>query len=96
MGTTTSSKDYTSLLEVDQELFIKLSEEDDLRDFKYINNFSFDGDYLLSRILRERMRIQLKRDMLTTPDKDLYVETQKSSREVKFGDSRERRVFFMI
>jgi hypothetical protein len=96
MGTTSSSG-YTSLGDLDQELFMKLSEGDDLRDFKHINNFSFDGDYLLSRILRERMRIQLKREMLTTPDKDLYLETQKISREANADKAcRERRVFFMI
>jgi len=96
MGTTSSSG-YTSLGDLDQELFMKLSEGDDLRDFKHINNFSFDGDYLLSRILRERMRIQLKREMLTTPDKDLYLETQKVSREANADKTcRDRRVFFMI
>jgi len=98
--------DYTSL-DTNQELFLKLSEKNDLRDFKHINNFSFEGDYLLSRILRERMRIQLKRDMLSTPDsKDLYVETHSrvnvhgrghgGQRLVAEGTKRERSVYFMI
>ena len=98
--TRSSNPDYTSL-DANQELFLKLSEDDDLRDFKHINNFSFEGDYLLSRILRERMRIQLKRDMLTTPDsKDLYVETHKrlSRSEMEVADDlmQERSVYFMI
>ena len=98
--TRSSNPDYTSL-DANQELFLKLSEDDDLRDFKNINNFSFEGDYLLSKILRERMRIQLKRDMLTTPDsKDLYLETHKrvSRSEMEVADDlmQERSVYFMI
>ena len=87
-----SDKKFSSLYE--QELYMKLSEEDDLRDFKHINNFSFDGDYLLSRILRERTRIQMKRDMLSTPDKDLYVKTH--ARDCKTPQPGERSVYFLI
>lgn len=71
--TTSESQDYNTLR--DQELFIKLSEDEDLRDFKLINNFTSDGDYLFSRILRERTRIEMKREMLSSSDKDLYVQT---------------------
>ena len=86
-----------------QELFLKLSDEDDLKDFKHINNFTYEGDYLFSRILRERTRIELKRQMLSTPDKELYVETAKSEwtkRETESSCSEsvygDRSVYFMI
>lgn len=46
------------------ELFMKLAEEEDFDDFIKLNRISFAGDYLLGRMLRERTRIQCKRDML--------------------------------
>jgi len=46
------------------ELFMKLAEEEDFDDFIKLNRISFAGDMLLGRMLRERTRIQCKRDML--------------------------------
>lgn len=72
------SQDYDNLQ--DQELFLKLSEEEDRRDFTHINNFSTDGDYLFQRLLRERTRIHMKREMLSTPDRELYIAAHKPQR----------------
>jgi len=98
----TSSSVVSESLEK-QELYLKLSDEEDLKDFKHINNFTYEGDYLLSRILRERTRIELKRQMLSTPDKELYVETAKSELTKRETDSTcsesvygDRSVYFMI
>jgi hypothetical protein len=92
-----ASRDYPSL-QTNQELFLKLAEEEDLHDFQHINNFSYEGNYLFTRILRERTRIQLKRDMLHSSDKDLYIEIHKHARESDAGTSktRDRGVFFLI
>jgi hypothetical protein len=90
-----ASRDYSSL-QSNQEFFLKLAEEEDLNDFQHINNFSYEGNYLFTRILRERMRIQLKRDMLHSSDKDLYIEIHKNARESDEPKTRERGVFFMI
>ena len=85
-----------SCLQPNQKFFLHLSEEEDLHDFQDINNFSFEGNYLFTRILRERMRIQLKRDMLQSSDKEMYVEIQKNAREKDSSKTRDRGVFFMI
>lgn len=90
-----TNRDYSSL-KSNQELFLKLAEEEDLNDFQHINNFSFEGNYLFTRILRERMRIQLKRDMLHSSDKDFYVETHKGLRDRQTSKTQDRGVFFMI
>lgn len=92
-----ASRDYPAL-QTNQELFLKLAEEEDLHDFQHINNFSYEGNYLFTRILRERTRIQLKRDMLHSSDKDLYIEIHKHARESDADTSktRDRGVFFLI
>lgn len=89
-----SQTNYLSLQE--QELFIRLAEEEDLRDFKHINNFTSDGDYLFSRILRERTRIELKRQMLTSSDKDLYVQTHNRRSEESSSRDGNRSIYFAI
>jgi len=91
----TTSRDYSSL-QSNQELYLKLAEEEDLHDFQHINNFSYEGNYLFTRILRERMRLQLKRDMLHSADKDLYIEIHKNARENDAPKTHDRGVFFLI
>ncbi len=75
-----------------QEMFIQLQNDNDLQDFKRINNFTFEGDYLLSKILRERSRIQMKKDMLQQEDVDFYINIQKNSKPDSTHE--ERKVLF--
>jgi len=75
-----------------QEYHVWLENEDNLHDFKRINNFTSEGDYLLSRMLRERTRIQMKKELLQS-EKELYVNVH---RQVKGNDSqKERKVLFL-
>ena len=60
----------------------KLQMDTDYQDFLRINNFTAQGDTLLSRILREQSRIQMKKDMLKSADVELYVTVQSSSRSL--------------
>jgi len=53
---------YDSILS--EELYVKLADEQDFDDFIKLNKISFHGDYLLGRMIRERTRIQMKRNML--------------------------------
>lgn len=55
-----------------EELFMKLADEDDFDEFIKLNRISFGGDMLLGRMLRERTRIQCKRDMLHN-ELEMYV-----------------------
>ncbi len=71
------------------EMFQKFQTHDELQDFKRINNFTAEGDYLLTKILRERSRIQLKKDMLKS-ERDLYVNVQKNCRERSGGGNGNR------
>lgn len=93
-GKSSDSQNHDALIE--QELFMRLSEEEDLRDFKQINNFTSDGDYLFSRMLRERTRIQLKREMLNSSDKDLYVQTLKLKSSSAQTERDSRNIFFAV
>lgn len=87
------SQSYSSEPFLQDELFVKLSEDSDLEAFKAVNNFSFEGDYLFSRILRERTRIQMKKNMLKDGDVDLLCDLHK--REVSNKNS-ERGVYYEI
>ena len=86
-------RDFSPMLQT-QEMFIKLSEDEDLRDFKLINNFSFEGDYLLSRILRERTRIQMKKEMFRS-EREMYVETHRPGTRSS-ARSENRGIFYAI
>jgi hypothetical protein len=88
-----SSQSYGSESFLQDELFVKLSEDSDLEAFKVVNNFSFEGDYLFSRILRERTRIQMKKNMLKDGDVDLLCDLRK--REVS-GRNADRGVYYEI
>ena len=66
-----------------QEMYTLLQNDDDLEDFKRINNFTFEGDYLLSKILRERSRIQMKKEMLQSDEVELYVQVFKKKKKKK-------------
>mmetsp|Transcript_24131 Transcript_24131/g.35939 ORF Transcript_24131/g.35939 Transcript_24131/m.35939 type:complete len:102 (-) Transcript_24131:678-983(-) len=88
--TTTNHNKYDIMQK--QEMFIQLQNDTDLQDFKRINNFTFEGDYLLSKILRERSRIQMKKDMLQDEDIDFYINVQKKSKPDSIHE--ERKVLF--
>jgi len=61
-----------------EELFMKLADEDDFDEFIKLNRISFGGDMLLGRMLRERTRIQCKRDMLHN-ELEMYVKVHCST-----------------
>lgn len=72
----------------EQELYIRLAEEDDLLSFKSINNFSVEGDYLLSRILRESTRVRLKKDMLQDGEVDILCQLNKQEKMRPLSEDR--------
>ncbi len=70
-----------------QDMYTLLQNGDDLEDFKRINNFTLEGGYLLSKIFKERSRIQMKKEMLTS-EIELYVEVH--NMEVKRRKNEEK------
>jgi len=60
------------LSNLSEELYVTLADDNDFDDFIKLNKISMQGDFLLGRMLRERTRIQLKRDMLQN-DKEMYM-----------------------
>jgi hypothetical protein len=90
---TSSSVGNPSGIVTGERLHMQLQDQDDMRDFKRINNFSYDGDCLLSRILRESTRIQMKKDMLNS-EKELYLQVTNPVTP-KTGEE-DRKVLFSI
>jgi len=77
------------LSDLNDELYILLADEKDFDNFIKLNKISFTGDMLLGRMLRERTRIQMKRDMLRN-DVDMYVNVHCEGCSIKGPDSEER------
>ena len=75
-----------------QQMFNLLQCETDLHDFTRLNNFTKEGDGLMSKIIQEHTRIQLKKEMLLT-ERELYVLAHKDGRPSDKNDD-ERKMLF--
>lgn len=72
--------------QLEDELFMRLASERKIWDFTEKQNFSLDGDILLRKILRERTRLQMKKDMLGD-ERDFYLQIHGCSKK-EVGKSR--------
>jgi hypothetical protein len=67
---------------LDDEFFMRLSGEKEIWNFTEQQKFSLDGDFLFRRILRERTRLQMKKDMFGN-ERDFYVQIHGRSKMVE-------------
>ena len=72
--------------QLEDELFMRLAGEREIWDFTEKQNFSLEGDILLRKILRERTRLQMKKDMLGN-ERDFYLQIHGCSKK-EVGKSR--------
>jgi hypothetical protein len=80
------STQYSTVSRSQRNILNQLQNADELQDFARINNFTNQGDILLSKIVREKARIQMKKEMLQQNEVEMYVAVHKSS-ETKKADS---------
>lgn len=66
---------------VEDEFFMRLASEKEIWEFTEQQKFSLDGDFLFRRILRERTRLQMKKDMFGN-ERDFYVKIHGRSKKV--------------